>query len=223
VWDSGPGIPEDQRHKIFSEFYRLSSPQHDQQTGLGLGLAIVDRLCRLLGHSIELSSIVGRGSRFAVIVPKAAPRRKIIVAPIAAAGDFDLAAGKLIAVIDDNPLALDGMGGLLKSWNCHVVSGRSAHEVLTKLNGSDRLPDLIISDFHLSDGSTGIDAIGELRTVLRSQIPAFFVSGDIRPGLQAQEAGAGDYHLLHKPVDPMSLRAILHRFFRKKDLVGTSH
>jgi signal transduction histidine kinase len=118
VWDTGPGIPEDRRKKIFGEFYRYSNTQNDQGVGLGLGLAIVDRLCSLLSHPIELTSTVGRGSRFAVMLPMVAGRRKTVpVAPAAVA--LDVAAGKLIAIIDDDPLALDGMGGLLRSSGCH--------------------------------------------------------------------------------------------------------
>jgi signal transduction histidine kinase/CheY-like chemotaxis protein len=220
VWDSGPGIPEDQRQKIFGEFYRLDNPQHDKRGGLGLGLAIVDRLCRLLGHPIELDSIVGRGSRFAVLVPMASPRAKVAALPIAAVAALDVAVGKVIAVIDDDPLALDGMSGLLRTWNCNVIAGRSANEVLLRLGGSDRpVPDLIISDFQLSDGITGLQVIEQLRAKLGTPIPAFLVSGDIGPATQ-KVARDGGYHLLHKPVDPMSLRALINRMLRKKDLAS---
>jgi signal transduction histidine kinase len=119
IWDTGPGIPEDQRQKIFGEFYRLDDPQHDRRGlggGLGLGLAIVDRLCRLLHHPIELSSDVGRGSRFSVIVPMAAATAKAAELPAPAVSALNLATEKLIVVIDDDALALEGMGGLLRSW-----------------------------------------------------------------------------------------------------------
>src|SRR5262249_60230509 len=66
VWDSGPGVPQDQQQNIFGEFYRLGAPG----AGLGLGLAIVGRLCRLLGHSVRLTSVLGKGSCFSVAVPR---------------------------------------------------------------------------------------------------------------------------------------------------------
>ena len=102
----------------------------------------------------------------------------------------------LIVAIDDDPLALDAMSGLLKSWNCNVIAGRSANELLLRPGGSDRqVLDLIISDFHLADGITGLQVIEQLRTKLGPRIPAFLVSGDISPATR-KEAHDGGYHLL---------------------------
>ena len=221
VWDTGPGIPDDQHEKIFSEFYRGSDPQHDRRGlggGLGLGLAIVDRLCRLLHHPIELSSDVGRGSRFSVIVPTVAATAEAAEPPAPAVSALNLAAEKLIVVIDDDALALDGMGGLLRSWGCRVVAARSAAEALVGLTDAECPPDLVISDFHLSDQRTGIEAIEQLRAGFSAPIPAFLVSGDISPAL-LQEAQHGGYHLLHKPVDPMPLRTMLNRLLKKRGVV----
>ncbi|SRR6266404_2101729 len=218
IWDTGPGIPEDQREKIFSEFYRGNDPQHDRRGlggGLGLGLAIVDRMCRLLRHPIELSSDVGRGSRFSVIVPMAAAAAEAAEPPAPPVSALNLAAEKLIVMIDDDALALDGMSGLLRSWGCRVVAARSAAEALTDLAGAARPPDLVISDFHLSDQRTGIEAIEQLRAAFGAPIPAFLISGDISPAL-LQEARRGGHHLLHKPVDPMPLRTMLNRLLKKR-------
>jgi signal transduction histidine kinase/CheY-like chemotaxis protein len=222
VWDTGAGIPEDQRKKIFSEFYRYRSPQGDESLGLGLGLAIVDRLCGLLGHPIELTSTVGRGSRFAVSVPIVAAARAA-TAPVAPPPlTLDIVPGKVIALIDDDPLALEAMAGLLRGWGCHILSGGSATEVLIKAAGLDHPPDLVISDFHLSDGKTGLEAIEQLRTTIPAPIPAFLVSADNSPALK-HEARACGYHLLYKPVDPISLRAILNRILRRNTARAASH
>ena len=224
IWDTGPGIPDDQREKIFSEFYRGNDPQHDRRGlggGLGLGLAIVDRLCRLLHHPIELSSVVGRGSRFSVILPIVAAKPEAAAPPAPAVSALNLAAEKLIVVIDDDALALDGMGGLLQSWGCHVIAARSAAEALTDLADAERPPDLVISDFHLSDQRTGIEAIEHLRAAFGALIPGFLVSGDISPVL-LREAQRNGYHLLHKPVDPMPLRTMLNRLLKKRDVVEAS-
>jgi signal transduction histidine kinase/ActR/RegA family two-component response regulator len=222
IWDTGPGIPDAQRQKIFSEFYRGNDPQHDRKGlggGLGLGLAIVDRMCRLLHHPIELSSDVGRGSRFSVIVPMAAATAKAAAElPAPAVSALNLAAEKLVVVIDDDALALDGMGGLLRSWGCRVVAARSAAEALIDLADAECPPDLVISDFHLSDQRTGVEAIEQLRAAFGAPIPAFLISGDISPAL-LQEAQDGGYHLLHKPVDPMPLRTMLNRLLKKRGLV----
>jgi signal transduction histidine kinase/CheY-like chemotaxis protein len=223
IWDTGPGIPDDQRQKIFSEFYRGNDPQYHRRGlggGLGLGLAIVDRLCRLLHHPIELSSDVGRGSRFSVIVPRAAATAKAAEPPAPAVSGLNLAAEKLILVIDDDALALDGMGGLLRSWGCRVVVATSLAEALTDLADVESPPDLVISDFHLPDQRTGVEAIEQLRAAFGVPIPAFLVSGDISPAL-LQETQRRGYHLLHKPVDPMPLRTMLNRFLKKRDVVDS--
>ncbi len=215
VWDTGIGIPEEQREIVFSEFYRLGDTQGDQNAGLGLGLAIVDRLCRLLGHSIELASVVGKGSRFTVgapLVPRQATAPES-AAPIQTA--LDASNGKLVVVIDDDPLVLEGMGGLLRSWGCRVVSGGSIAATLANLDGQDQPPDLIISDYRLAEGQTGIAAIEQLRSRFGAPISAFLISGDTNPEPQ-REARASGYHLLHKPLDPMMLRAMITQMLKNK-------
>jgi CheY-like chemotaxis protein len=215
VWDTGAGIPPDQRDIIFNEFYRVGGETGDHSAGLGLGLAIVDRLCRLLGHTIELTSAVGRGSRFTVTAPLAAAQTMAAepAAPIQAV--LDAPADKLIVVIDDDPLVLDGMGGLLRSWGCRVVSGDSVHAALNGLAKHDRPPDLIISDYRLPDGNTGIEAIERLRGKFGIPISAFLISGDTHSE-PLREARAGGYILLHKPVEPLTLRAMLSRMLKKE-------
>jgi signal transduction histidine kinase len=217
VWDSGPGIPEDQRQNIFGEFYRLAYPERDRQAGLGLGLAIVERLCRLLDHPIELTSTIGKGSRFAVVVPLATALTKSVEAQPSREAKLDPARGKLVVVIDDDPLVLDSMGGLLRSWGCGVVTASSEHSALAVLAEHDRPPDLIIADYRLSDGKSGIEAVARLRTAFNASIPAFLISGDTDPE-RLREARASGYHLLHKPVRPMALRAMLSQFLAKRDV-----
>lgn len=212
IWDSGPGIPEDQRQNIFGEFYQLTGSQRDSQVGLGLGLAIVDRLGRLLGHSIELNSIVDKGSRFTITVPSATARK--LVEPVSFPPlVIDGVQGKLVAVIDDDALVLEGTGGLLRSWGCRVVTAASHDAALGEIIGCGQRPDVIISDYHLSDGKTGIDVIERVRAAFGMPIPAFLISGDItsEPLRHARTSG---YHLLHKPLVPMALRAILNQYLK---------
>jgi signal transduction histidine kinase/CheY-like chemotaxis protein len=218
VWDTGPGIPENHRKNIFTEFYRVGDPDRDQRGGLGLGLAIVDRLCRLLDHPIELTSVVGQGSRFTIVAPlvPALPKLAEPVAPIQTVSDESK--GKLVVVIDDDAPALDGIGGLLRSWGCRVVTGGSEIAALTGLADHDETPDLIISDYRLQDGKTGVDAIERLRDEFSIPIPAFLVSGDTNPE-PLRHAQANGFHLLHKPVDPMALRAMLNRMLKQKSVV----
>jgi CheY-like chemotaxis protein len=213
VCDSGIGIAADQQRSIFSEFYQVAAPEQSSKVGLGLGLAIVERLCAVLEHPISVTSTPGKGSRFSIMVPRVAARAgatAAIAAPGAAAPDR--LRGKLIVVIDDDALALEGTGGLLRSWGCRVVTAPSDQDALARLNGT--APDLIISDFHLQEGRTGIEAIAELRHALGGAIPAFLVSGDISQQ-RLRETHASTHHLLHKPVNPMALRAIMSRLLKE--------
>jgi signal transduction histidine kinase/CheY-like chemotaxis protein len=211
VWDSGPGIPPDQQRDIFGEFYQIGG--EGQRTGLGLGLSIVDRLGQLLGHPVELVSRLGAGSRFSVSVP-------LIEAPMTGealdpAASIDPLTGKLIVVIDDDALTLDSMRGLLQSWGGHVVAGGSDTAVLTQLVQQGARPDLIISDYRLAGGHTGIQAIDRLRAELKAETPALLISGDVGPE-PLREASAGGHPLVRKPVPPMTLRTTLNRLLRRR-------
>jgi signal transduction histidine kinase len=212
VWDNGPGIPPEQQRNIFDEFYRLTDAAKTNQAGLGLGLAIVDRLCALLDHPIELTSMLGKGSRFGVTVPtvaaRAAVQPKIELPPQDA---IDVARGKLVVVIDNDVRVLEGMGGLLRDWGCRVVTATTPEAALAAVSqlGAAERPDLVISDFHLADGQTGITAIAKLREA-HGAIPAFVMSGDIAPE-RLREARESGHHLIHKPVQPMMLRAMVSR------------
>jgi signal transduction histidine kinase/CheY-like chemotaxis protein len=210
VWDSGIGIPKDQRRNIFGEFYQLAATELDRRGGLGLGLAIVDRLCRLLNHPIEVTSQLGRGSRFAISVPLGSPLRSAEHPPQAA---VDQATGKFVVVIDDDALVLDGMRGVLKSWGCSVVTASSESDALAALTEHERPPDLIISDYRLGDGKTGFELIERLRGTFGASIPAFLISGDTAPE-RLHEASASGYYLLHKPVLPITLRAVISQLLK---------
>jgi signal transduction histidine kinase/ActR/RegA family two-component response regulator len=210
VWDSGIGIAPDQHDKIFGEFYRLGEPDRDRRAGLGLGLAIVDRLCRLLDHPIVVKSTVGKGSVFAVTVPLAPANKRAIEASIVPRAQPSLSQDKLVLVIDDDPLVLEGMSGIFRKWGCRVVTADSDNKALKAAAEQDDVPDLIISDYHLANGRTGIATIEWLRGELAAPIPAFLISGDTDPAT-LHEAKVKGFHLLHKPVDPMALRAMFNQ------------
>lgn len=219
VLDSGIGIPAEQQRNVFGEFYRLAGADQDDVRGLGLGLAIVDRLCRLLDHPLELSSQAGRGSRFSVMVPMVAMRGAPAGPSLMPQDISDRVRGTLIVVIDNDGLVRDGMGRLLQSWGCQVVAAESGEAALAALAGHDRLPDLIISDYQLAGGKTGFEAIERLRSTLYGSIPALLISGDTAPE-RLREASEGGYHLLHKPVGPAALRATLNHLLRHREPPG---
>jgi signal transduction histidine kinase/CheY-like chemotaxis protein len=219
VCDSGIGIPEDEQRNVFAEFYRLGGPDRERTGGSGLGLAIVDRLGRLLDHPIGLTSQLGRGTRFTVSIPLVAIRENASERSLLLEAFADTARGKLIVIIDDDERVLDGMRGLLKGWGCRVVAAQSDSAALASLANHDRPPDLIISDHQLANGRTGFEAIGQLRSALGAQIPAFLISGDTDPEL-LREAKASGYHLLHKPIGPAALRATLNHLLRGRREIG---
>jgi signal transduction histidine kinase len=218
VWDSGPGIAEHERRNIFHEFYQLGAAKGDRHTGLGLGLAIVDRLCGLLAHPIELDSIVGKGSRFAVTVPLAATDTQSIEPTL---GTTTRWSPQLIVVIDDDRLALESLAGLLGSWGHNVVPAASDCAALAELPSFGKTPDLIIADYRLAGGKTGIEAIEALRRALGEAVPAFLISGDTAPD-RLRQARALGFHLVHKPVSPMALRSTLAAFSKRPDIVSAA-
>ena len=211
VWDSGIGIAPDQQRSIFGEFYRVAGPQQDRKVGLGLGLAIVERLAGVVKHPIGVASTIGKGSCFSVTVPCVPARVGSAVVSSSRPAAPDPVRDKLILVIDDDALALEGTAGLLRSWGCRVVTAHSDEEALSSLGES--APDLIITDFHLQDGRTGIDAINRVCDNFGRPIPAFLISGDMSPE-RLRETQASSHHLLHKPVNPMNLRAIMSRLLK---------
>ncbi len=210
VWDTGPGIPQDQQPYIFDEFYQVPDPDRDRRGGLGLGLAIVDRFRRLLDHPLAVKSRVGKGSCFSIEVPRAAALPTAAppagLAEPAPEGD----ASGVVLVVDDDPMVVEAMGGLLGSWGYGVVTAGSPDDAVAAFTARAGKPDLIIADFHLSGGRTGIETIERVRAAFGAEIPAFLISGDTSPE-RLQQSRASGYMLLHKPVNPMTLRSLLVR------------
>ena len=208
VWDRGPGIPDDKRQVIFEEFKRLDSHQTRAEKGLGLGLAIADGLCRVLGHELQVRSWPGMGSVFSVTVPLAL---KADAPKLVAAVDHygQPLAGTQVLCVDNEDSILTGMHSLLSRWGCQVWTARNRLEC-EHLLSEDVRPQLALVDFHLDDGETGTELMAWLRTYLAEPLPGVVISADGRPELIAQVHAAGlDY--LSKPVKPAALRALLSR------------
>jgi len=210
VFDTGIGIAEDQHAAIFAEFYQVGNEARDRQQGIGLGLAIVERVVRLLGHPLSLRSTPGRGSCFAISAPLAAaselPSRPMPDAdPIQVAGNL---AGRRILMVDDDEAIRTGMADLLQGWGCKVMTAGSITDALIQVGNGDATIDAIISDMGLPGLGTGIDAIAAVRQRHGERLPALLVTGDTsQAALQAaNEAGL---IVLHKPIKPARLRAAL--------------
>lgn len=209
VRDSGSGIREDAQRLIFDEFVQLGNPERDRNKGLGLGLSIVQRMSQLMNCRNGVRSRVGRGSVFWIELPTAAPVAAPRIDP--ASADRRMA-GRVVLVVDDDPLALESLGDQLKSWGCEVISASSGPELLASLKRRGAVPDVILCDQHLQSGERGEDLVRRMREHLRMSIPAVLVTGDA--GFQLRDASAaGNLPVLSKPVRPARLRAVLQGVF----------
>jgi len=207
VWDRGPGIPLDKQQVIFEEFKRLDSHQTRAEKGLGLGLAIADGLCRVLGHPLQVRSWPGQGSVFSVSVPLA--RAQTVSTGKVAELNGHLLTGAQVLCIDNEDSILIGMNSLLTRWGCQVWTARTRDDCATLLSDGIR-PQLALVDYHLDDGETGTEVMAWLRTQLGEPVPGVVISADGRPEMVAEVHAAGlDY--LAKPVKPAALRALLSR------------
>ena len=206
VIDTGRGIPPEQQESVFQEFVQLHNPARDRSKGLGLGLAIVSRLGRLLGHRVNLRSRPGHGSLFSIDVP--CGDASLIRPPIPASAPGQIPADALVLLVDDESAILRGMAELFDNWNIDLVTAHSAAEAEEWLASIGRMPDVIVSDYRLPDDTDGIEVITRLRRQFGRDIPAIVVTGDTAPDTILRISQAG-FPLLHKPLRPAKLRALL--------------
>nr|WP_246338179.1 ATP-binding protein [Azospirillum oleiclasticum] len=207
VWDTGIGIAPGHLTDIFNEFVQLANPERDRSQGLGLGLAIVKRLARLLQHPMTVRSIPGRGSVFAVTVPLHAEPEAFTAddAPKAAGGDGD---ARLVVVVDDDATVRVGLAAMLESWGYEVVAEAEGEAAVAALARIGRRPGVVLADYRLGEGGTGVDAIDAVRRSCGWSVPAILLTGDTAAtsGLHADRAG---FTIIHKPVTPVELRRIM--------------
>lgn len=208
VRDSGGGIPLESQTIIFQEFVQLDNPGRTRERGLGLGLAIVRKLTDLLSHPLHLNSAPGRGSVFAVEIPTCAPHPEHVSESdhIREPGDVH---GLKVAVIDNDPLALAAIEGLLLSWNCKVIAC-SDHDSVVDALSRHGPPQVVISDYRLGESESGLHAIAALRQRFGETLPAALITGDTAPQTLDSARKAG-LPVLRKPVRPARLRALLNR------------
>jgi len=205
VWDTGIGIPQSEMKFIYDEFYQINNAARDRRQGLGLGLAIVSREMRMLGHSLSLHSQESRGTVARIKLQSANTDSKEMDEPVAIKVN-DRLAGKKILIIDDEEPILIATKMLVEKWGSEVETAFNMGEARALCQYFS--PDVILSDFRLREDVTGIDVIEQLRLQLEHDIPAILITGDTSPDRlqQAQESGL---ILLHKPVKPAKLRAAI--------------
>ncbi|MGE8322917.1 MAG: NahK/ErcS family hybrid sensor histidine kinase/response regulator, partial [Pseudomonas sp.] len=206
VWDTGRGIAQDRLQAIFLEFNQLDVGRAADRKGVGLGLAIVERIAKILGYRIEVRSWPGRGSMFSIEVPigKEVPQPIQQTLPQPSAGNP--LPGRRLLVLDNEVSILESMGALLGQWGCEVVTATDQEGALMALRG--RAPELILADFHLDHGVVGCEVVRHLREHFATPIPAVIITADRSDQCRRalHKLGAP---LLNKPVKPGKLRAVL--------------
>lgn len=205
VWDTGLGIPKAKQSDVFREFERLPDAA-SAAPGVGLGLSIVQRLSRVLDHEVVVRSKPGRGSVFSVTVPVAAATslpRNVTALAISAQRSFE---GLVIAVIDNETAVLDSLGALLRGWQCSIVAGVDLGTVEAELSARGLTPDVILADYHVGE-TNGLAAIAALRGKY-GPCHAVLVTADRSAEVRGRAIQA-DARLLHKPLKPAALRALL--------------
>ena len=208
VVDNGIGIPHEEQKEIFTEFHQLGNPERDRNKGLGLGLAIVRRTAKLLGHSISLTSESGKGSAFGIVVASG----ELNVSTInTAVTENDIVTHALtIVVIDDEASIREGMQTLLQVWGYEVIAASSQDEAMLLLKKLNKIPDGIIADYRLQNHKTGVEAVHALYDEYNRKIPALIVTGDIATE-HLRNVNDSGFQVLHKPVAPAKLRAFLRK------------
>ncbi|WP_270829116.1 hybrid sensor histidine kinase/response regulator [Aeromonas sp. QDB20] len=217
VWDNGPGIPADKQEAIFDEFSRLDHSRTAREQGLGLGLAIARGIALVLGHNLTLRSWPGAGSVFAVTLNLAT--RPVATTQVAAPAQRDSQLeGIRVLCIDNESDILIAMQSLLGRWGCEVVCAQSQAQAEDLIAGGF-LPQLVLSDYHLDDGKTGLQALHMLRLAHGNDIGGIIISADRKSELQAQIREHG-YGYISKPVKPLKLRALMNSILRPAKLDG---
>jgi CheY-like chemotaxis protein len=198
VWDTGPGIPEESQQLIFGAFTRLPGSGGSEH-GVGLGLAIVQRVAELLGARVELKSQLSRGSMFAVSIERGASQ------PVALPAAPDIApsaAGLRVLCVDNEPAILRGLSAVLKRMGAEVQVARNAQEAANM----DGVFDLALVDYHLDEG----DGLA-LRAPLKHRVRRFVVvTADTSIDVEAAITASGA-ELVRKPIKPQTLKGLLNR------------
>ncbi len=205
IKDTGIGIPNDKLELVFDEFEQLNNPERNREKGLGLGLAIVQRLAKLADVNIQIDSEVGLGTLITLDIPKG--RRNLSNTDAARELNSDFSS-TLALVIDNEHMILESTSLLLEGWGCEVVSCDSYTRLHRSLATCSRPPDLILSDLRLGGANNGIDAIELVREEFNRDIPAILITGDTAPG-RIQLADQAQAYVLYKPIDSSVLEELM--------------
>jgi signal transduction histidine kinase/CheY-like chemotaxis protein len=208
VQDTGIGIPPEQMDDIWTEFHQVGNPERDRNKGLGLGLAIVQRLAKLLGCRVEVLSALRRGSIFSIEVPAgvavAAPEMAHEPATVRPIGPIDPDRSRYAVLVDDDAIVLLGLQSILRDWGYEVLAAGSTEQALDRLRGDTRKPDIIVADYRLRGGRIGTEAIVRIRELFDCNIPGVILTGETGPEC-AEDAAAHGFSIAHKPITSRQL------------------
>ncbi|WP_119978979.1 hybrid sensor histidine kinase/response regulator [Shewanella algidipiscicola] len=206
VIDTGCGIDDNELSEIFKEFKRLDNPQSNSVSGLGLGLAIADRIARVLEHDIKVVSTLGQGSMFSITVPLgdathvAAPKRSnLIMQPLA---------GVKVLCIDNEEAILAGLESLLSRWQCEVICASDLADARIKLGLKGVAPDIVLADYHLDNDQNGVDAMDGIRALYGEHLPGILITANTRKEI-VDDVQLRGYHYMAKMIKPAALRALI--------------
>jgi hypothetical protein len=206
VHDTGPGIPMEEQTNIFKEFHRLNAPASASE-GMGLGLAIVDRACALLGHPLTLRSAPGQGTCFAVGLHRAAAAPAAPQPPGPGTALPAPPPDRIVLLVENDDALRLALAQLLEKWGLNVIDARTGEEALALVDEIGIAPDVALVDQHLGDGLDGLTTITRLRA-RHGPLPARILTADRAPGLGPLCAAEG-VALMHKPIDAAALEAYL--------------
>lgn len=207
VWDTGRGIEPDQMQSIFLEFNQLGVQKAAERAGVGLGLAIVDRIASMLDYRVQVRSQPGRGSVFSIDVPLAEnPAARPSEAPRLVPVPGDPLPGRRLLVLDNELSILHSMAVLLEQWGCETLTATDLETALSALEGE--APEVILADYHLDHGVTGWDVVTSLCVHFGQSIPVVMVTADRSDQCRRQLQGLG-VPVLNKPVKAGKMRSVL--------------
>lgn len=214
VWDTGPGIAPLERERIFEEFQRGAASERSGGTGFGLGLSIVKLMSEALHHPLDLCSRLGHGTRFSLTVPVS------YAAAVATKAGFDAPAamtyGRLeipVIIIDNDLTVLEAMQSLLIRWGADVRLARDCDDIDDIMSDPKFKPAIILADYHLDHGLSGLDVVAKVRAMSGTQVPAVLITAD-RAAETTDAARSSRCEVLHKPVKPAELRALMQHLLK---------
>ncbi len=216
VWDNGAGIELDQQTEIFKEFKRLPSSRQAFSNGLGLGLAIVDKLSKVLEHPIKVASHLGKGSLFSVSVPlvdsNMLPALEVPLSQVLTQADLRQ---RTIWLVDNDLNICIAMQKLLETWGCTVITAASLIDLQAQVNIGNDHADLLIVDYHLDNDINGLDVASQINHDRILSLPVLMITANYNASLKNKIKQLG-LLLLHKPVKAMKLKTTLIHLFNEQ-------